>query len=308
MPRQWTAVQAKARRLLVVAGAGSGKTEVIARRIAWLVSVGGLPKESIVAFTFTEGAAEEMQFRVRRHFSALFALALGRRHHARRHVRGNHPRLLPQGAARPCPGHLPQLRRVGGRGAAHRPGRASLLEFCLAGRFCFRTPSGPPPAGIARGHFATIPKRPPRLRPAERVSTCSYVELPEGGSPPGLLGLKRRTVARALRLRTRVGTGTAAKAFATSAARYYALLRCRRFLDFSTSQAELLRLLRTRPRARTRPGGLAHLVVDELQDVNLVQSRLIRRWSGTSGSRPSVTTGRRSSAGAAGASTSWAPS
>ena len=65
MPRQRTAVQARARRLLVVAGAGSGKTEVIARRIAWLVSVGGLPKESIVAFTFTERAAEEMKFRIR---------------------------------------------------------------------------------------------------------------------------------------------------------------------------------------------------------------------------------------------------
>jgi DNA helicase-2/ATP-dependent DNA helicase PcrA len=53
------------RRLLIIAGAGSGKTEVMARRIAWLVHR-GTPKDAIVAFTFTEKAAEEMKFRIRK--------------------------------------------------------------------------------------------------------------------------------------------------------------------------------------------------------------------------------------------------
>src|SRR4051794_28710851 len=62
---QKKAVRSAKRRVLVVAGAGSGKTEVMARRVAWWVSVEGVPKDKIVAFTFTERAAEEMKFRIR---------------------------------------------------------------------------------------------------------------------------------------------------------------------------------------------------------------------------------------------------
>src|SRR5207244_13240873 len=64
-PQQAEAVTSHKRRVLVVAGAGSGKTEVMARRIAWWVGIEGAPKENMVAFTFTERAAEEMKFRIR---------------------------------------------------------------------------------------------------------------------------------------------------------------------------------------------------------------------------------------------------
>src|SRR5574341_989972 len=64
-PGQQDAVRFANRRLLVVAGAGSGKTEVMARRIAWWVGVDDVSKDQIVAFTFTERAAEEMKFRIR---------------------------------------------------------------------------------------------------------------------------------------------------------------------------------------------------------------------------------------------------
>jgi len=66
-PRQQEVVTDDRRRLLVVAGAGSGKTEVMSRRVAWWVSVKNVSRESIVAFTFTEKAAEEMKFRIRLH-------------------------------------------------------------------------------------------------------------------------------------------------------------------------------------------------------------------------------------------------
>ena len=59
-------VQSPFGQLLVVAGAGAGKTEAMARRIAWWHAIDGVPKDRIVAFTFTERAAEEMKFRVRR--------------------------------------------------------------------------------------------------------------------------------------------------------------------------------------------------------------------------------------------------
>ncbi len=62
---QQEAVCSSRRRALIIAGAGGGKTEVMARRIAWWTAAVGVPKDEIVAFTFTEKAAQEMKFRIR---------------------------------------------------------------------------------------------------------------------------------------------------------------------------------------------------------------------------------------------------
>jgi DNA helicase-2/ATP-dependent DNA helicase PcrA len=63
-PDQLNAVTHGEGPLLVVAGAGTGKTQVITRRIAWLIATRRAKPSEILALTFTEKAAAEMQVRV----------------------------------------------------------------------------------------------------------------------------------------------------------------------------------------------------------------------------------------------------
>src|SRR3990172_8445004 len=67
--------------LLILAGPGSGKTRVIAHRIAYLVDTAGVAPWRIVSVTFTNKAAREMKQRVVAHLgSAASELVLGTFH------------------------------------------------------------------------------------------------------------------------------------------------------------------------------------------------------------------------------------
>ena len=66
--------------MLVLAGAGTGKTSVLVERIAWLIEQKHAAAEEILAITFTDNAAQEMKERVARRLRRKAAISAGTFH------------------------------------------------------------------------------------------------------------------------------------------------------------------------------------------------------------------------------------
>lgn len=70
-PQQADVIGAETGPLLVVAGAGAGKTETMAARVVWLVANGYVRPDEVLGLTFTRKAAHEMGKRIRDRLGAL---------------------------------------------------------------------------------------------------------------------------------------------------------------------------------------------------------------------------------------------
>ncbi len=283
-------VQSIERKVLVVAGAGSGKTEVMARRIAWWIGVEGISKEQIVAFTFTEKAASEMKLRVRHWITAI---------------------TPPEEDV-----------NMGGMyvGTIHGFCIAKLREYWPDNYHNFDIlDEASREALILRGFNGILGLHGLRNSLGKTISQTetikqfmtAYDQLHEHNKfdislssepPPYNLGEEERDWCKEAYLLTNVGNDSPAKSFSLSAARYYAYLRCRRFLDFSTSQTEFLKNLTKDEKQQNYLSKLKlHLVVDEVQDINPVQRDLIFQLIGEVGNLTAVGDHRQSIYGFRGA-------
>jgi len=269
-PKQADAVKSQKRRVLVVAGAGSGKTEVMARRIAWWIGVESISRDNIVAFTFTERAAEEMKFRIRLWLEKITPpgedVALGNMYVGTIHgfciakLREFWPDIY----------HNYDILDEAAQTALILRGFNNIL-----GLTALKTAIAATKKGNQYGQFATLENFSQAYSQLHEHD-CFECELPKG-DPPFELGRVEGEWCKAARLKTDVGSAPRATAFATSAARYYAYLKCRRFLDFSSSQSELVRQLHADSKRRKElETQHLHVVVDEVQDVNPVQRELVK--------------------------------
>ncbi|HEY2555520.1 MAG TPA: ATP-dependent helicase, partial [Diaminobutyricibacter sp.] len=75
-PQQQAVIEAPLAPAIVVAGAGSGKTETMANRVVWLLANGHVRVPEILGLTFTRKAAGELAVRIRRRIDQLTASGL----------------------------------------------------------------------------------------------------------------------------------------------------------------------------------------------------------------------------------------
>ncbi|MDQ2826085.1 MAG: ATP-dependent helicase, partial [Actinomycetota bacterium] len=228
-PTQLEAVTTSGQPLCILAGAGSGKTRVLTRRIAWRVAQGNALADHVVALTFTRRAADELSGRlvalgVRDQVAAGTFHALAYAQLRRRWAdTGQRPPTLVDRKLRLLLPLLPHRRKAGEPGAAEV---ATEIEWAQARMV---SPAGYEAAVAAAG------RKPPL--PAPTVALLYE--------------------------------------------RYQEAKRTKAVVDFDDLLLLCAQALETDPDfAATQRWRFRHLFVDEFQDVNPLQFRLLEAWRG----------------------------
>jgi DNA helicase-2/ATP-dependent DNA helicase PcrA len=237
--------------LLVVAGAGTGKTQVITRRIAWLIATRRAKPSEILALTFTDKAADEMQTRVDQLVSYGYTDAAVSTFHA------FGDRLVREFALELG---LPTGLRVLSRPEVVIFMRERLFEFELD----IYRPLGDPTRFLSA--LATLFSRckDEDVSPAAYLAFAAALTDRAANSSPGD---ETNALVEEARRQTEL-----ARAYD----RYQTLLQETGLIDFGDQVSLALRLLRESPAARVElQRRYRYILVDEFQDTNKAQSELV---------------------------------
>ena len=253
--------------MLVVAGAGTGKTQVITRRIAWLIATRRARPSEILALTFTDKAAEEMAVRVDQLVPYGYTDAAISTFHA-----------FGDGLIREYALELglPTDLRVLSRPEVVIFLREHLFEFELD---AYR-PLGDPTRFLAA--LATLFSRckdedispADYLQHADRVASAAAEVAAEAAATADDPSRPERPAVDAVEAAAENARrqGELARAYAT----YQALMAANGCIDFGDQVALALRLVRASAAARTAIAGrFRYILVDEFQDTNRAQSELV---------------------------------
>lgn len=233
--------------LQIIACAGAGKTRFVATRIAYLVAKGLAKPENIVAFTFTERAAEELKFRIRSKI---------------RHLIGHQPDI----------GDLYV-------GTIHSFCFELLKEFVPGYRAFDVLDEG------KRYSFITSIRNELGYHNLEDWLTNSGAKKPYGMTNQAWV---LNTLIRAIDIvREEMHAPEDVSdcgAFCKAVHVYDEELMKRRFLDFSSMMAHIVRRLENDEAIRDEvKRRFTHITVDEYQDINPIQERLIHLLAGKDG-------------------------
>jgi len=252
---QRAAVQHPGGPLLIVAGAGTGKTQVVTRRIAWLITAKRARPEQILALTFTEHAAAEMEARVDALVPYGFVGATISTFHAF------------------CDALVRERAIELGLSSQLKVGREAEILVFLRERLFELGLRRYLPLGRPDTHLAHLVALFDRARD-EDVSPAEYTAF----------AAELAATASDDAARDRAAAETEkARAYAA----YQRLLREHDRMDFGAQIALALDLLRRRPHVlRELQSRYQHILVDEIQDTNLVQFELVRLLAGTAPGEP----------------------
>jgi DNA helicase-2/ATP-dependent DNA helicase PcrA len=247
-PEQLKAVTHGEGPMLVVAGAGTGKTQVITRRIAWLIATRRAKPSEILGLTFTEKAAAEMQVRVDQLVPYGYTdAAIGTFHAFGDRIIREYALEL----------GLPTDVRVLTRAEVVIFLREHLFEFELD----LYRPLGDPTRFL--GALATLFSR----CKDEDITPSAYLEHAETLAARAVAMPDDEAVAEEARRQ-----GELARAYG----RYQDLLAANGFIDFGDQVNMALRLVRTSAAARLElQSRFRFVLVDEFQDTNRAQSELV---------------------------------
>ena len=241
--------------LMIVAGAGTGKTTVITRRIAWLIDQGKARPDEILALTFTEKAATEMEERVDRLLPIGYIdLSISTFHAFCEKVLRAHGMHI----------GLPQDFKIATEVDSWLLMRRNLDRFQLD----YFRPRGNPTKFLRTmlHHFSRAKDE--GITPEEYgVWVEDFVAAKGGGAPETFAAMSDEDKLDIQKWQE------LAKAYAA----YEQLLVEKSMLDFGSLMAYVLRLFTERPNVlKEYRERFKYIVVDEFQDTNSVQYRLVK--------------------------------